>query len=203
MVKEEWKEGVAILKSFYTSQNFLPDALTWNVWLEGLKDIPYEIIKRSIVIYSQTNKFPPTVADLREIALSFVPGEKLNEMQAWALVGKAVRNSMNNAETEFDKLPALVQISVGSPSVLKEWAKMEEDKMSIAQAQFLKSFKANQIREKNLMMLSDGIRNELAIGMTEQKMIASKPEEKQAAKEDYVQAPKELLDELKRKLGAI
>lgn len=44
--------------------------------------------------------------------------KQLNELEAWSLVEKAIRNSIYNSQEEFSKLPPLVQKAVGSPNVL-------------------------------------------------------------------------------------
>lgn len=176
MVKEEWKEGVAILKSAYTSQSFLPDALSWNVWLEGLKDLPYEVVKASIVVYMQTNHFPPAISDLREIASRFMPEKKeLTDMEAWSLVSKAVSNSAYNAEREFEKLPESVQKAVGGIRTLQEWSQLEETIFSsVAQSQFLKAYRGIQTREKEAARLSLSMRQALGIDVKEAPKIASR-----------------------------
>lgn len=48
--------------------------------------------------------------------------KQLNELEAWSLVEKAIRNSIYNSQEEFSKLPPLVQKAVGSPNVLRLWA---------------------------------------------------------------------------------
>lgn len=175
MVKEEWKEGVAILKSAYTSPNFLPDALSWNVWLEGLKDLPYEVVKASIVVYMQSNHFPPAIADLREIASRFMPEKKeLTDMEAWALVSRAVSNSAYNSESEFERLPESVKMAVGDAKTLRDWSQLEESIFgSVAQSQFLRTYRSVQTREKESARLSLTMRQALGLELKETNKIES------------------------------
>lgn len=57
---------VKILKSAYTSPNFLPDEEAVQLWYSLIGDIPIELLKVTIHKYIATHKFPPTIAELRE-----------------------------------------------------------------------------------------------------------------------------------------
>lgn len=176
MVKEEWTEGVGILMTAYSNYpNFLPNAAAWTVWLNALEDIPWEVVKASIGIYIQTNHFPPTISDLREIASRFfTEKQELTEMEAWDLVAKATRNSSWHAESEFERLPDTIKRAVGSPTTLREWAMLEEATFaSVAQSQFLKTYRSLQTREKEAARLSLPLRQALGLEAKEPPKIAS------------------------------
>lgn len=203
MVKAEWKPLVAQLKCAYTSQNFLPDEMAWELWLRALSDLPAELVRYAIVVYIQSNHYPPTIADLREIASTLVNKDQMTEMQAWALVSKAVRNSSYNSEEQFRRLPELVQKAVGSASVLKEWALMEEDKISVAQSQFLRTYRSLQEREKHVDMLSVELKTALGIGMEDRTMIECDKayEKRDEVEQNYVEQPLVYMEQIKQKLG--
>lgn len=69
---EQFKVLVKGMKAVYTSPNFLPDADSVKIWYELLKDLPYELANIAIQRHMATNKFPPTVAEIRAAAVESV-----------------------------------------------------------------------------------------------------------------------------------
>lgn len=76
MTKEEFKILCKIMKAVYPQPTFLPDAYAFKVWYELLEDLDYTVAQAAILKYILTNKFPPTIADIREYAVSVRTGEK-------------------------------------------------------------------------------------------------------------------------------
>lgn len=69
------------------------------------------------------------------------PKKILNELEAWSLVEKAIRNSIYNSQEEFSKLPPLVQKAVGSPNVLRLWAADGSYSEQVASSNFMRSYR--------------------------------------------------------------
>lgn len=144
MEREEFKTLVKGMKAVYAQPTFIPDQDAYNVWYELLKDLPYAQANIAIQKYMLTEKFPPTIADIRTKANDIVAKveESMSEMEAWSLVSKAISNSGYHAEEEFDKLPEACQRAVGNPSNLKEWAMMESDKVAtVEQSHFIRNYR--------------------------------------------------------------
>jgi hypothetical protein len=76
MTIDEFRILTKAMKAVYTSPTFLPDAYAVKLWYQMLKDIPYEQATAAIHEYMLTNKFPPTIADIREMAT-------VSEVQDW------------------------------------------------------------------------------------------------------------------------
>ena len=72
MTFNEFKVLAKGMKAVYTSPNFLPDADSVKIWYELLKDLPYELANIAIQRHMATNKFPPTVAEIRQAAVQTV-----------------------------------------------------------------------------------------------------------------------------------
>lgn len=70
MTREEFKTLVKGMKAVYAQPTFIPDQDAFNVWFELLKDIPYQQANVAIQKYMLTEKFPPTIADIRERELA-------------------------------------------------------------------------------------------------------------------------------------
>lgn len=145
MEREEFKILVKSMKAVYAQPTFLPDQDAFNVWYALLKDLPYELASMAVQKHMLTEKFPPTIADLRSKATEMVerPAEEMSELEAWALVRKAIGNSGYHAEEEFAKLPEACQIAVGRAANLREWALMDSDQVAtVEQSHFIRNYRA-------------------------------------------------------------
>lgn len=161
MEREEFKILVKGMKAVYAQPTFIPDQDAFNVWYELLKDLPYEQTNIAIQKYMLTEKFPPTIADIRTKATEIVAPdeEEISELQAWALVRKALCNSGYNAESEFEKLPEACRIAVGSASNLREWALMDSDEVeTVEQSHFIRNYRTALQRMKDDAKLPDSIK---------------------------------------------
>ncbi len=165
MEREEFKILVKGMKAVYAQPTFIPDQDAFNVWYELLKDLPYEQANIAIQKYMLTEKFPPTIADIRTKATEIIaPDEEgISELQAWALVRKALCNSNYNAESEFEKLPEACRIAVGSASNLREWALMDSDEVeTVEQSHFIRNYRTALQRMKDDAKLPDNIKSLIA-----------------------------------------
>lgn len=64
------------LKETYQRDKFLQTKEGLEIWYGFLKDIDYNILSMSIQKYICNNKFAPTIADLRELAVEIVTDNK-------------------------------------------------------------------------------------------------------------------------------
>jgi len=79
MTFNEFKVLVKGMKAVYTSPNFLPDADSVKIWYRLLQDMPYELANVAIQRHMATNKFPPTIADIRAAAV-----ETMDRTRDWS-----------------------------------------------------------------------------------------------------------------------
>ena len=101
------------------------------------------------------------VADIRTKATEIIaPAEEsMSELQAWALVQRALRNSGYNSEEEFAKLPEACQRAVGTAANLKEWALMDSDQVAtIEQSHFIRNYRTSVQRMKEEARLPENVR---------------------------------------------
>ena len=154
MERNEFAVLTKAMKAVYSDPKFIADQDAFNVWYELLKDIPYEICQAAIHKYMSTNRFAPTIADIRQLATDIVTPEDMNEGEAWSLVYKAICNSAYNAQEEFEKLPKECQKAVGTPAMLKEWATMDNSEVcTVIQSNFMRSYKVEVKRSKEFNQL--------------------------------------------------
>ena len=164
MERDEFKILVKSMKAVYAQPTFLPDQDAFNVWYALLKDLPYELASMAVQKHVLTEKFPPTIADLRAKANEVVKRseEEMSELEAWALVRKAIRNS-NYHEEEFDRLPEACQIAVGSPANLREWAMMGLDQVeTVEQSHFIRNYRTAAKRMTEDKKLPPAFRERIA-----------------------------------------
>lgn len=111
------------------------------------------------LISTRTVGYSPTVGEVKEKLNSLRSAKALSEQDAWALVSKACSNGLYGYKKEFEKLPPEVQSAVGAPEQLREWAKMDvETVQSVVASNFMRAYRANQAREKEMSMLPPDIR---------------------------------------------
>lgn len=132
---------------------------TAKVWKSMLKDYDDHEIALALeaFIKSDTKGFAPAIGQL--IDLITVDADELSEMQAWDCVSRAIRNGNYGAEYEFDRLPEAVQIAVGSPVQIREWAKTSVDSIqTVVQSNFLRSYRAVLERQKKIDKMPDELK---------------------------------------------
>ena len=160
MTREEFKILVKAMKAVYTHPAFIPDQHAFNIWYEMLKDIDYRTASFAVKKYMQSEEREPSVASIRKQAASLnIHDNELNEMAAWEMVQKAIRNSGYHAEEEFEKLPEIVQKSVVSPSQLKEWALTENLNVEVVSSNFKRTYRVERARENERIKLSPDVLN--------------------------------------------
>lgn len=165
MTREEFGILCKAMKAVYTDPKFIPDKDAFNVWYEILKDIDYKIASLAIQKYMSTEKFPPTIADIRGKAkeVTTPPTDELTGEEAWTLARKAVGMvSYYDYETNervFKELPRLVQKTLVSADKLVEIGMMDSESVgSVEKSHFLRNYRTVCEREKEDAQLPEGLR---------------------------------------------
>lgn len=91
MERDKFKLLVKGLRAVYAQTAFIPDADAFNMWFALLGDLDYEVCAAAIKKYILLNKFPPTVAEIRELASNITHGEPLTWGESWEHAMKALR----------------------------------------------------------------------------------------------------------------
>lgn len=113
MEREQFKILCKGMKAVYTQATFLPDADAFNIWFALLGDLEYPVLNAAIQKYMLTNKFPPTIADLREIATTIQIGDVPDWGEGWEKVLQAIRHFGYYRESEaMQTMDSLTQTCV-------------------------------------------------------------------------------------------
>lgn len=118
----------------------------------------------NIYLRNDTKGFPPSPGQIIECMRLLEPDNSMNEMEAWSLVERAVRNSGYASTEEFNKLPQIIRRVIRSPTRLREWSQMDmADFQTVEQSNFMRSYRAELEREKNNAKVPVAIRPHLAV----------------------------------------
>lgn len=204
MVKNDVKKLIAVVTAAYPGhfRNYTGQEIDnmINAWARVMADIDYEIADKGLTVYlrSDTKGFPPSPGQIIECMKQLDPNENMNEMEAWTLVEKAVRNSGYEATEEFNKLPQIIRRVVRNPARLKEWSQMDlADFQTVEQSNFMRSYRAELEKEKTNERIPTAIRPKLGEIADIPSQIEQKDERKACP------TPDKALEELIRELGGV
>lgn len=143
--------------------NYKPNNLTEtvDVWNMMLSDYTYEQISVALKAYilSDTNGFAPGIGQLVDRVNTFSQPQELNELEAWSLVYKAIRNSGYNSEYEFSILPEVVRKAVGTPNQLRMWAMDENFNEQVVSSHFIRCYRSEIAKDKDFRKMPANIQS--------------------------------------------
>lgn len=91
MEKKEFAQFTMALKTFYPREAILPNQQAMELWFNELKDLEYLVLETALRKHVQTSKWPPTIAELRELANEIQRGKIKDYGEGWELVILAIR----------------------------------------------------------------------------------------------------------------
>lgn len=160
MTRDETVKIIRIMCDCYP--NYKPSNLseTVDVWNMMLEEYSYSQISMALKTYvhSDTSGFAPSIGQLINKLHEVQSPQELNEMEAWFLVSKALRNGYYGAVEEFNKLPPLVQKAVGSPDNLRNWALTDINSIeNVVQSNFMRTYRTVVNRAKEFQKMPKDI----------------------------------------------
>ena len=91
MTKKEFSILAAAIRTYYPKEPILPNEQALELWYQELCDIPANVAEAALRKWVSTNKWSPSIADLRELAATVVYGETPDWGEAWEEVLTSVR----------------------------------------------------------------------------------------------------------------
>lgn len=161
MTIKEARKFVAVLMVTYPNYNPIDEELAAETWAGVTEEYTYEQVDIALRSYIKTNTsgFAPTPGQIIDKIHTMTQPQELNEMEAWSLVSKAIRNSGYNSVDEFAKLPPLVQKAVGLPSQLRTWALDENYNEEVVSSNFIKCYRNELAKQRELQKMPQNVRN--------------------------------------------
>lgn len=163
MTRDEAKKIVMVIASTYPNWHPLDMSFTVDAWVSMLESFTYQDISAALkaFIVFDTSGFAPTPGQLIGL-LDRVSNQELNEMEAWTLVSRALRNGYYGAEQEFEKLPPLVQKAVGAPSQLRNWSQTDSDSVeNVIQSNFKRTYRQALAKSREMRKIPQDTRSTL------------------------------------------
>lgn len=153
MTRDETVKIIRIMCDSYP--NYKPNNIseTVDVWCMMLEDYNYNQVSVALKAYvtSDTSGFAPSIGELIAKIQMISQPQELNEMEAWSLVSKALRNGTYGAVEEFSRLPPTVQETVGSPDNLRNWATSDYKAIeTVIQSNFIKTYRSVTSRAEEI-----------------------------------------------------
>ena len=171
MTPTEFATIALALKSAFNVRGFLDTAESINVWNVALSDLDYKQVHDAVMYYIMTEEQIPKPASIRRKIAELSNMNTPNEMQAWGIVSKALRNGLYGSKEEFEKFPEEIKKAVGSPEQLHNWATSDYREIeTVIQSNFMRSYRGVCEQQKKLSLLPEIARQRIA-KQNEQKLI--------------------------------
>lgn len=100
MTREEFGRLAAAIKTYYSKEDVLVNDHAMELWYQQLKDLDYKISSIALSKWVATNKWSPTIADLRETYAGIRYGEPMSWSEGWDRTVKAIKKYGYMRETE-------------------------------------------------------------------------------------------------------
>ena len=160
MTETEVRKLLAMTQAIYPNYNPPSREAAVNAWLMCLSEYDNNIVMTAFKAYmtTDTSGFAPSIGQLLDKLHTIQSPQELNEMEAWLLVSKALRNGTYGAVEEFNKLPPLVQKAVGSPDNLRNWAQTDSESIeNVVQSNFMRTYRTVVNRAKEYQKMPKDI----------------------------------------------
>ena len=91
MTRKEFSQFVAAIKTYYPRENLLPNAEAVSLWYDALGDLDYKAVSKMLLRWVGTNKWSPTIADIRAgVTTAEKPELESEWTQGWGEVTRAI-----------------------------------------------------------------------------------------------------------------
>lgn len=161
MTREETIELLMMIQAAFPNYKPPDKTVAVNTWFLMLADYPYQQVQMALKAYivTDTSGFAPRIGQIIDKIQMITNPAELNEMEAWSLVSKALRNGNYKSREEFEKLPDVVKEAVGSPENIHNWAQADIKSIeSVIQSNFVKNYRLVVNRKKEMQKLPKDIK---------------------------------------------
>lgn len=167
MTREETEKIIFIIRANYP-ENYAKLSgkdldLLLAMWEQLLKDYSYEQVSLAVQNYLVNDTYgrAPKIGQIIDSLQKVHMQNEISPLEAWNMVSRAIRNGIYGAQKEFDKLPPVVQKTIGSAQYLYDEAISGNYNVDVAKGQFLKAYAIVAQREKENAKLPQAVRERL------------------------------------------
>lgn len=110
MDKQEFGLFAMALKTYFPRENLLPNQQAMELWYRELSDIPYPVAEAALRQWVATNKWSPSIAEIRELTATIQHGDQMTWGESWEKALNAVRRyGSYNKQAALDSLDPLTR----------------------------------------------------------------------------------------------
>ena len=92
MTKREFGLFAAAIRTYYPRENILPNEQAHDLWFRQLQDIPFPVAEAILAKWVATNKWSPSIADIRDSMAEIQNGGPADDWgEAWDQAMTAIR----------------------------------------------------------------------------------------------------------------
>lgn len=100
MTKKEFAQIVLAIQTYFPKENLFQTEASITLWYNALQDIEYNVMSTALQKWVATNKWSPSISELRDCCLTVSYGELPDWGEAYESVMRAIRNFGYQRETE-------------------------------------------------------------------------------------------------------
>lgn len=160
MDKKEFALFASALRTYYPKENLLPNTQAMELWFMQLQDIPYQVAEATLNKWVVTNKWSPSIAEIREISSSMINGDIPDWGEGWEQVLKAIRKygsyNIKGAMESFDPITKKCVERLGFKNIC-----MSEN-LSVERANFRMMYETYAERKKMDAQIPANLMNRIA-----------------------------------------
>lgn len=114
MTKREFGLFAAAIRTYYPRENILPNEQAHDLWFRQLQDVPYPVAEAVLAKWVATNKWSPSIADIRDSMAEIQNGGPADDWgEAWDQAMTAIRRfGSYDEEGALASLPPLTRETV-------------------------------------------------------------------------------------------
>lgn len=161
MTRAEFAYFAMGLKTYYPRENILPNEEAVSLWYEMLQDLESSTLTAALRKWASTEKWPPTIADLRALCTEVSAGALPDWGEAWAEVTKAVhRYGWSRPQEAFDSMSPTAKAAAERLG----WQQIcESENPDTLRAQFRQVYEICSRRENEARQLPPALKEAIAM----------------------------------------
>ena len=110
MDKKEFGLFASAIRTYYPKEGILPNQQAMELWYRELNDIPFPVAEAALRKWVSTNKWSPSIAEIREMTVTVQHGELPDWGEGWEEVQMAIRkHGMYNVKAAMDSFTPLTR----------------------------------------------------------------------------------------------
>jgi hypothetical protein len=146
MDRKQFATFAMALRTYYPKEAILPNQQAMELWYREIGDIPFDVAETALRKWVATNKWSPSIAEIREMTSGIVNGDPMTWGESWEKALGAVRRfGSYNKGAALDSLDPLTRKCVESIGYMELC--MSENIM-VERAHFQKVFEVYSKRER-------------------------------------------------------